>query len=98
MNKSNPIENTKSPMAGAHIQKEQENQTKKKKCRGNRQRQRYRRQLYNQGFDSDTVAKLVEQKFHPQVQQQKDEETFEEYDLQNIEMSVTLNQVCFCFN
>ena len=98
MDETNRIENTTSPIAGAHIQKEQENQVKKKKCRGNRRRQRYRRQLYNQGFDSDTVAKLVGEKFHPQVQQQKDEETFEEHDLQNIEMSITLNQVCFSIN
>ena len=71
----------------------QENEMRKKKCRGNRKRQRYRRQLYNQGFDSDTVAKLVEEKFHPQVRQQKDK-----HDLKNIEISLALNQVCFCFN
>ncbi|CAF4177913.1 unnamed protein product, partial [Rotaria sordida] len=82
------------PTIVTHKQQQvQLNQMKKKKCRGNRKRQRYRRQLYNQGFDSDTVAKLVEEKFHPQVQQQNDKEVMEEYDLKNIEVSMSLNQV-----
>ncbi|CAF1518239.1 unnamed protein product [Rotaria sordida] len=82
------------PTIVTHKQQQvQQNQMKKKKCRGNRKRQRYRRQLYNQGFDSDTVAKLVEEKFHPQVQQQNDKEVMEEYDLKNIEVSMSLNQV-----
>ncbi|CAF4557491.1 unnamed protein product [Rotaria sp. Silwood2] len=49
-----------------------EKKTKKKKCRGNRKKQRYRRQLYKQGFDSHTVEKRVQEKFHPQQQQQHD--------------------------
>ncbi|CAF5047696.1 unnamed protein product, partial [Rotaria sp. Silwood1] len=61
----------------------QENQMRKKKCRGNRKKQRYRRQLYNQGFDSDTVAKLVQEKFHPQVQQQQNKPIVEKHDLKN---------------
>lgn len=36
---------------------------KKKKCRGNRQKQRYRRQLYNKGLDTEQVTALVNERF-----------------------------------
>jgi len=103
MNETNRIENTTSPIAGAHIQKEQENQVKKKKCRGNRRRQRYRRQLYNQGLDSATVEKRIQEQFHSQVQQrqqqqQRDKLIFEKSDRQNIEVSIPLDRVGFFFN
>lgn len=42
---------------------QQEKQAKKKKCRGNRKKQRYRRQLYAKGFNSEEVDKLVGEKF-----------------------------------
>ncbi|CAF1532339.1 unnamed protein product [Rotaria sordida] len=73
-------------------QQGQENQTRRKKCRGNRKKQRYRRQLYNQGFDSEAVAKLVEEKFNPQVQQETNTETVEERDSHNIQVSIGSNQ------
>ena len=37
--------------------------TRKKKCRGDRKRQRFRRQLYRQGLDSDTIKRKEEGKF-----------------------------------
>ncbi|CAF1569781.1 unnamed protein product, partial [Rotaria sordida] len=73
-------------------QQGQENQTRRKKCRGNRKKQRYRRQLYNQGFDSEAVAKLVEEKFNPQLQQETNTETVEERDSHNIQVSIGSNQ------
>jgi hypothetical protein len=45
------------------IHEQQGIQMKTKKCRGNRKKQRYRRQLYNQGLDSVTVEKLVVEQF-----------------------------------
>ena len=70
-------------------------QMKKKKCRGNRKKQRYRRQLYNQGLDSVAVEKLVKEKFPSETQQQHDDdETLEESDVQNIEAYIPLNRVC----
>ena len=57
---------------------EQENPVKKKKCRGQRKKQRYRRQLYARGLDTLSVDKLVEEEFssqlHPQEQQPDDTE------------------------
>ncbi|CAF1349932.1 unnamed protein product [Adineta steineri] len=50
---------------------QQQQQEKKKKCRGNRKIQRYRRQLYGQGLDSETVNKLVEERLHISQQQQQ---------------------------
>jgi len=55
-------------------QQQQEKQIKKKKCRGNRKKQRYRRQLYAKGLNSEEVGKLVEEKFgalQPSKQQQQ---------------------------
>ncbi|CAF3822040.1 unnamed protein product [Rotaria sp. Silwood1] len=71
----------------------QENQIGKKKCRGNRKKQRYRRQLYNQGFDSDTVAKLVQEKFHPQLQQDEDVQLVEKHDLKNGQATSPINNI-----
>ena len=70
-------------------------QKKKKKCRVNRKKQRYRRQLYNQGLDSVTVEKLVAEKFESETQQQENDETLEESDIQNIEAYIPLNRVCY---
>ncbi|CAF3866507.1 unnamed protein product [Rotaria sp. Silwood1] len=71
----------------------QENKIKKK-CRGDRKRQRYRRQLHNKGLDPAEVAKLVEEKFPSEIQQQQQEnkKTLEEHDLKNIEVSISSNQ------
>ena len=73
-------------------------------------KQRYRRQLYGQGLDSEEVEKLVEEKFRiprqpeqpqqhqeqqqQQQQQRNDQETFNEDDIGNIEGYVRLDQVC----
>jgi len=73
---------------------------KKKKCRGNRKIQRYRRQLYAQGLDSEVVAKLVAKKLHLQQQQQEQqnhEETLEGYNVENMEVYIPLDRVCFDF-
>ncbi|CAF1491381.1 unnamed protein product [Rotaria sordida] len=70
---------------------EQEN-NRKKKCRGDRKKQRYRRQLHNQGLNSATVAKLVEKKFPSAVQQKENKKTLKEHDLKNIEVSISSNQ------
>ncbi|CAF5034534.1 unnamed protein product, partial [Rotaria sp. Silwood1] len=69
----------------------QENQMRKKKCRGNRKKQRYRRQLYNQGFDSDTVAKFVQEKFHPQLQQGQHVQLVEKHDSNNQQITSPTN-------
>ena len=42
---------------------QQDNPVKKKKCHGQRKKQRYRRQLYAQGLSSVTVNRLVEERF-----------------------------------
>lgn len=41
----------------------QETSEKKKKCHGQRKKQRYRRQLYAQGVNSATVNRLVDERF-----------------------------------
>ncbi|CAF5023052.1 unnamed protein product [Rotaria sp. Silwood1] len=96
MNENNHIENTTSSITEAQVQKEQESQMKKKKCRGDRKRQRYRRQLYNKGLDSTTVEKLIKEKFPSQgqqPQQQRDKMTFKNRDRQNIEVSLPLDRI-----
>ncbi len=55
-------------------QQQQDKKTKKKKCRGNRKKQRYRRQLYAQGLDSVTVETLIQEKFSSQLQQQQQQQ------------------------
>ncbi|CAF1474520.1 unnamed protein product [Adineta steineri] len=55
-------------------EQQQQQEKKKKKCRGNRKIQRYRRQLYGQGLDSDTVNKLVEERLHVSEQQQQQQQ------------------------
>jgi|ERR1700722_2254782 len=81
------------------IQQQQQpgKKTKKPKCRGNGKIQRYRRQLYAQGLDSVTVTRLIEEKFHPQVQEQQHvgEESVEAKDRHNMDVSIRLKRVCF---
>lgn len=69
--------------------------TKKKKCRGNRKKQRYRRQLFNQGLDSETVTELVDKRFDSQVQNGINKITFEENHTGNGHSLFDLSQVCF---
>ncbi len=45
----------------------QADKTKRKKCRGSRKKQRYRRQLYDHGKTSEEVQQLVRDKFHSQI-------------------------------
>lgn len=96
---NNGIPNAESPMVEASIEKGELNQMKKKKCRGNRKRQRYRRQLYNQGLDETEVNELVEKKFSSQQlhqpQRHKDKTASKRHDLQNIEVSIPLVRVSF---
>ncbi|CAF3454204.1 unnamed protein product [Rotaria sp. Silwood2] len=81
------------PQQPSTKQSGEENHTKKKKCRGNRKKQRYRRQLYNQGFDSDTVAKFVQEKFHPQLQQEQDVQLVEKHDLINGQTTSSMDNI-----
>ena len=79
------------------------NTTKKKKCHGNRKKQRYRRQLYDQGLTTEQVDKLVEEKFSSQIQQQQQQlqlqvqqdMTPDQYNTQNIQVYIPLDRVCF---
>jgi hypothetical protein len=78
--------------------------TKKRKCHGNRKRQRYRRQLYAQGLDSATVEKLVQEKFSSQVQQQQQQQpnenndnsecALQKPDMLNYNVYIPLTRVC----
>jgi hypothetical protein len=77
---------------------------KKKKCRGDRKRQRYRRQLHNQGLDYLTAEKLVKEKFPYRVQQQQQQQQLQiqkqtsspNYSTQNLEVYIPLERVrCF---
>jgi hypothetical protein len=76
---------------------QQERTTTKKKCRGDRKRQRYRRQLYSQGLDSTTVDKLVEEKLSSQVHSQQQfnnaADESQESDIRNIDVFIPLDRV-----
>ncbi|CAM2729173.1 unnamed protein product [Rotaria socialis] len=85
MNKNIHIDNTTTSETETRIEQGQEDKTKKKKCRGDRKRQRYRRQLYNQGLDSTIVEKLIQEKFPSQVQQpQQQQDKIKNSQIQNI--------------
>ena len=60
-----------SSLAPATTNDQQENPVKKKKCHGQRKKQRYRRQLYAQGLSSSTVSRLVEERFSSTVPSQE---------------------------
>ncbi|CAF1321011.1 unnamed protein product, partial [Rotaria sp. Silwood1] len=47
--------------------------------------------LYNQGFDSDTVAKFVQEKFHPQLQQGQHVQLVEKHDSKNQQITSPTN-------
>ena len=64
---------------------------RKKKCHGDRKKQRFRRQLYQQGYDSEMVRIFEKEKFHTRLQ-----ETREHY-TQNSAVSMQLNQVYILF-
>ncbi|CAF3778248.1 unnamed protein product, partial [Rotaria socialis] len=64
MNKNIHIENTTTPETETRIEQGQTDQMKKKKCRGDRKRQRYRRQLYNQGLGSTIIKNSQIQNIH----------------------------------
>ena len=74
-----------------------EKTTNKKKCPGDRRRQRYRRQLYIQGLDATTVDKLVEEKFfsqaHSQQQLYNAAMKRQESDTRNIDVFTPLDRV-----
>jgi hypothetical protein len=75
-------------------QQQQASKTKKKKCRGDRKKQRYRRQLYAQGKTSEEVEKLVQEKFSSQIQQQQqqvNQETLQKYGIE--QMYIPLHRV-----
>ena len=59
---------------------------KKKKCHGQRKKQRYRRQLYDQGLSSATVNRLVEERFSPVV-------PIQESDTLNFDVCIPLDRV-----
>jgi SOS response regulatory protein OraA/RecX len=94
--------NRTSLLQGSQQQQQQqqlENKTKRKKCRGNRKKQRYRRQLYDQGLSSEEVEKLVEEKFPSDIQQQqqlqvhKEMTPTEQYNTQKIQVYIPLDRV-----
>ena len=66
-------------------------QPNKKKCRGDRRRQRYRRQFYAQGLDSTTVEKLVKDKLASQVKQQREAQ---EVNSSDIDVLIRRDRVC----
>ncbi|CAF3937208.1 unnamed protein product [Adineta steineri] len=76
---------------------QQQQQQKKKKCRGNRKIQRYRKQLYAQGLDSETVNKLIEEKLHnseqPQRQQNHEAISSKTDTTQNLKSNIPLNRL-----
>ncbi|CAF3394550.1 unnamed protein product [Rotaria socialis] len=85
MNKNIHIENTTTPETETRIEQGQTDQMKKKKCRGDRKRQRYRRQLYNQGLGSTIVEKLIQEKFPSQIQEsQQQQDKIKNSQIQNI--------------
>lgn len=68
--------------------------TRKKKCRGDRKRQRFRRQLYRQGLDSDTIKRKEEEKFglqSPITEQSRRPD--KQPAVENIEVYIPLNRV-----
>ena len=77
----------------------QDPQAPKKKCRGDRRRQRYRRQFYAQGLDPVTVERLVKEKMTAQVQQRQgpvqgtDRTTSQEPFSRNLRVSIPLDRV-----
>ena len=69
--------------------------TRKKKCRGDRKRQRFRRQLYRQGLDSDTIKRKEEGKFGLQSSSVREQSrrTDKQPLIENIEVYIPLNRV-----
>jgi hypothetical protein len=79
-----------SPLATTTDQQgtQQDNPVKKKKCHGQRKKQRYRRQLYAQGLSSATVNRLVDERFSSTAPSQ-------ESDTLDFNPSIPLDRVCF---
>ena len=80
-------------------QQQQVEKKTKKKCRGNRKKQRYRRQLYARGLNTEEVEKLIKERFdptHPQNEQlqQNMDTAMAEPDVHNIEVYIPLERVC----
>ncbi|CAF5225584.1 unnamed protein product, partial [Rotaria magnacalcarata] len=66
---------------------------KKKKCRGDRKRQRFRRQLYRQGLDSDTIKRKEEEKFGLQSSiTEQSRRPDQQPAIENIEVYIPLNR------
>lgn len=100
MDSDNSKKDTRSSIAeGDHTKKQQENpREKKKKCRGNPKRQRYRRQLYKQGLDSASVERRIQEKFPKEVQaRQQHQATLTESNRHNIKVFIPLDRVGFFF-
>lgn len=77
-----------------------ENPTRKKKCRGNRKKQRYRRQLYLKGLETDAVEKLVQEKFDNRTDElpEGDQSGIStEYRTEELEVYIPLNRVRVTF-
>jgi hypothetical protein len=93
----NNIHNTTPLAQELQQQQQQANKTQRQKCRGNRKKQRYRRQLYDQGLNSQRVDKLVEEKFPSQIQQRQlqnnKQSTQEKYNTQNLQVYIPLDRV-----
>ena len=87
------------PTTNEHQVAQHEQTMNKKKCRGDRKRQRYRRQLYNQGLDSTTVDKLIEEKFSSQAHSEQrlynDAAKSQESDIRNIDVFIPLDRVSY---
>ncbi|CAF3215804.1 unnamed protein product [Rotaria socialis] len=67
---------------------------KKKKCRGDRKRQRFRRQLYRQGLDSDTIKRKEEEKFGLQsTVEAQPQRTDKQPIIEDIEVYIPLNRI-----
>ena len=100
MNQDNPAGNETLPTVGLSSSSlapaatndqqgaQQENPVKKKKCHGQRKKQRYRRQLYAQGLSSATVNRLVEERFSSTAPRQ-------ELDKLNFNACIPLDRVGF---
>lgn len=91
---SQSISQTRQPQQQREVEKKT-----KKKCRGNRKKQRYRRQLYARGLNTEEVEKLIKERFdptHPQNEQlqQNMDTAMAEPDVHNIEVYIPLERVC----
>lgn len=74
----------------------------KKKCRGNRQKQRYRRQLYNKGLNTEQVTALVNERFNSRLEpatleSQTDQSPSKTYPDRDLQVYIPLERVSTVF-